>query len=51
MAKKRKKEHRVAEVDANGLLVRDLKGVVVWLVISIGIASVLALIQNFVIGL
>lgn len=44
MAKKKKKEPRVASVDANGILVRDLRATGIWLVVItiVGIAAGMA---------
>ncbi|SFI58957.1 hypothetical protein [Thermoflavimicrobium dichotomicum] len=45
MAKKRKKEPRVASVDAHGILVRELKGTFLWFAIASIVASALAVIR------
>jgi len=50
LAKKKAKEKRVASVDAMGILTRDLKQIVLWIVISIGIVAVLAVLQRMLWG-
>jgi hypothetical protein len=42
LAKKRKAERRVASVDAMGILMRDLKKAALWVVVSVGAVSLLA---------
>ncbi|WP_170840009.1 hypothetical protein [Lihuaxuella thermophila] len=48
MAKKKKKEPRIAAVDPVTVLVRDLKSTVLWIGIAIGVVAVLAVIQRTV---
>ncbi|MGX9708404.1 hypothetical protein SAMN06265361_11127 [Laceyella tengchongensis] len=46
MAKKRVKEKRVAAVDEHGVLMRDLKSTALWIMISVGVVAVLALMER-----
>lgn len=48
MAKKQKKERRVASVDAMGILTRDLKGTALWVAISVGAVAVLMAVLKLV---
>jgi hypothetical protein len=45
VARKKKKETRVASVDANGIFMREVKGTALWVIISLGIVSVLAVLK------
>jgi hypothetical protein len=46
LAKKRVKEKRVAAVDEHGVLMRDLKSTALWIMISVGVVAVLALMER-----
>jgi hypothetical protein len=46
LAKKRVKEKRVAAVDEHGVLMRDLKSTALWIIISVGVVAVLALMER-----
>jgi hypothetical protein len=46
LAKKRVKEKRVAAVDEHGVLMRDLKSTALWIIISMGVVAVLALMER-----
>jgi hypothetical protein len=42
VARKKAKEKRVASVDPHGILVRDLKGTLLWIMIAAAVAAVFA---------
>ncbi|MBA4543364.1 MULTISPECIES: hypothetical protein [Thermoactinomyces] len=42
MARKKAKAKRVASVDAQGILVRDLKGTLLWIIVAAAVTAVLA---------
>jgi hypothetical protein len=46
LAKKKKKEPRVAAVDPVAVLVRDLKSTALWIGIAVGVVAILAVIQQ-----
>ncbi|MBD1373366.1 hypothetical protein IC620_13510 [Hazenella sp. IB182357] len=49
MARKRKKEKRVASVDAVGVLERDLKNTALWIGISVIVVAVAATITRVIV--
>jgi hypothetical protein len=42
VARKKAKAKRVASVDAQGILVRDLKGTLLWIIVAAAVTAVLA---------
>ncbi|TCS92797.1 hypothetical protein [Hazenella coriacea] len=46
MAKKKVKIKRVAEVDANGVLMRDMKQTAIWITVAIVVTGILAVAQK-----
>jgi hypothetical protein len=46
LAKKKIREKRVAAVDANGVLMRDLKATALWISIAVGVVVVMAILER-----
>lgn len=46
LARKREKVKRVASVDAMGILMRDLKQIGLWTLISLGVVAILVVLQR-----